>query len=602
MNKKRMVSVFCSFMMVLSMMFAGAPAVLAAPEAQKEDEKSHNTYLKGIKGVNLTINFTKFGTEFQAFDILSADTEKIDIEAEAEDPRASVEISGNENLESGYNRIAIKVTAENGINTREYGVTVYKRASDDLSSNADLKSISGLKLNEAFDKERLHYTAVVAADVLYLDQFSYETDHTEAYAHAGGVYQMLQVGENLVTINVTAQDGTAKEYTIVVTREGAQEQTSSNANLQGIYGLDLKETFDKDKTEYTASVSNETAYLYGLYAVAEDGLAAVSIENQNTELIVGENLIKIKVTAQNGDEKVYQINVTREEKKPLSSNADLKAITGITLNETFDKNHLEYTASVGRDVDRIEITAEAEDQDSYVAVYGNHYLSLGENIVNIMVYATDGTSKNYVLNINRGNVSSNTNIRAISGIELDNPFSNDVLSYYSLVPYEISALDLKVETEDPGAMVSVRGAVQSLKVGMNIIQVEVTAESGQSKVVNITVERAPSTEISSDASITKLYGGLIVNEQMKPDQLDYTAQWDGTYGSNTITIDANQYANIHVSGTSANGEGIIAWLESQYQGVTVFHVENMAKGENVLSLDVTAQNGDVKTYTIKVTK
>lgn len=527
MDKKRMriTSVFCALMMALSVLFTGTSTVLAASTVQKEEDKSHNTYLKDIKGVNLTINFTKFGKEFQAFDILSAATDKVKIEAEAEDPKATVKINGNENLVTGYNRISIQVTAENGINTREYGVTIYKRGSDNLSSNADLKAIHGIKLNETFNKARLNYTATVAEDVLYLDGFSFETDHAEAQAYANGVYHMLNVGENLVTINVTAQDGTIKEYKITVTREGAQDQISSNANLQGIYGLDLEETFDKNKTEYTAKVSNGVTYLYGVYAVAEDATSIVTIEGQyTTELKVGENLVKIKVFAQDGTEKVYQIKVTRE------------------------------------------VAAEEEKEEEQKPL------------------------------------SSNTRIKAINGIDLDDSYSNDVLSYYTLVSYKVSSLDLEVETEDSKAEVSIRGAAKKLEIGMNLIQVTVTAENGQSRVVNITVEREPSTEISSDASVSKIYGSLMLNEPIKADKSDYTAKWDHTYGANEINIDADQYANIRVSGTSANGKNITARLEYQYQGTNIFSVDNIAKGENLLSIEVTAQNGDVKIYTIKVTK
>lgn len=596
-------SVFCALMMALSILFTGTPTVLAAPAAIEEEEKSHNTYLQNIRGVNLTIGFSKYGKEFQTFDILSANTDKVNIYAYAEDPKATVTVSGNDNLVPGYNRISIKVTAENGINTREYGVTVYKRASDDLSSNADLKAIKGIKLNETFEKNRLNYTAAVAGDVLYLDDFGYETDHAEAQAYANGVYNMLNVGENFVSIYVTAQDGTAKAYNITVTREGQEDQVSSNTNLQGIYGLDLAEEFDKGKTEYTAKVSSDVTYLYSLYAVAEDARSIVTVENQyTTELKVGENLVKIRVAAQNGTEKVYQIKVTREEQKPVSSNANLKAIKGVELNEKFDKNSLEYTAFVDRNVEYLDITAETEDKEAYVSIYGNNQLSLGENLVNIWVYATDGTYKNYVLRVNRGNVSSNTKIKAINGIDLNNSYSNDVLSYYSLVPYEVSSLDLEVETEDSKAEVSIRGATKKLQIGMNLIQVIVTAENGQSRVVNITVEREPSTEISSDASISEIYGSLILNEPVKADKLDYTAKWDDTYGGNQINMDANQYANIRISGIAANGKNVTARLESQYQGTNIFSVDNIAKGENLLSVEVTAQNGDVKIYTIKVTK
>ena len=70
-------------------------------------------------------NITKYNTEVE-------DTmEKLNILAIAEDERAKVEIVGGEKLEYGNNTINIKVTAVNGITTKNYVVNVYRRTKEE---------------------------------------------------------------------------------------------------------------------------------------------------------------------------------------------------------------------------------------------------------------------------------------------------------------------------------------------------------------------------------------------------------------------------------------------------------------------------------------
>lgn len=67
----------------------------------------------------------------------------------------------------------------------------------------------------------------------------------------------------------------------------------------------------------------------------------------------------------------------------------------------FDKNILEYSITVDNDVDSLDITAVAEDQTSTVRIYGNSNFKVGENIVKIIVTASDGSERTYVIKVNK---------------------------------------------------------------------------------------------------------------------------------------------------------------------------------------------------------
>lgn len=103
---------------------------------------SSNNYLKTLEIADYDIDFDKLVNNYIIK--VSSDVNSLDIKAIAEDSRASVEITGNENFKTGDNTVVIKVTAENG-DVNEYKITVNKKApkksavtvTDDSSNTAE---------------------------------------------------------------------------------------------------------------------------------------------------------------------------------------------------------------------------------------------------------------------------------------------------------------------------------------------------------------------------------------------------------------------------------------------------------------------------------
>ncbi|CAM3606708.1 cadherin-like beta sandwich domain-containing protein [Marinicrinis lubricantis] len=131
-------------------------------------------------------------------------------------------------LSLGSNLVSIMVTAENGIDTANYTVLIWR----ELSSNADLIDIkmSSGTLVPDFEAARTQYQLEVPHDMT-------EISVTAAAQDAGAVVKVngivwpsgvssspitLSEGENTITIEVTAQDGvTTKVYVIQVMRQSA---------------------------------------------------------------------------------------------------------------------------------------------------------------------------------------------------------------------------------------------------------------------------------------------------------------------------------------------------------------------------------------------
>ena len=141
----------------------------------------------------------------------------------------------------------------------------------------------------------------------------------------------LAVGSNVVTIEVTAEDGVTKQtYTVTVTRA---EPPSTDATLSGLKLSDVDfGTFDSTTTSYTAAVANSVSETTVTPAVNDPGadyvvrLDEVEDADGTVSLAVGANVITVEVTAEDGSTKqTYTITVTRAE--PPSTDATLSGLT-----------------------------------------------------------------------------------------------------------------------------------------------------------------------------------------------------------------------------------------------------------------------------------
>lgn len=192
---------------------------------------------------------------------------------------------------------------------------------------------------------------------------------------------------------------------------------STNANLSN---LGIKPTeydfhnFKSSKTSYTATVPYEVENVEVWYETA-DSKATVSISG-NENLKVGQNTIKVVVTAESGTQKTYTITVTRKaEGVAVEPQAEaptgetqqwseveknnteyvetvpgegLKSLTisGVTLDPEFDTNIYEYNAVIREKIDSLDIIAEATSESYKIVISGNENLIDGENLITIRVY------------------------------------------------------------------------------------------------------------------------------------------------------------------------------------------------------------------------
>ena len=478
-------------------------------------------------------------------------------------------------LSVGQSIISVVVTAED--KTQKIYTVVVNRASAAQSSDASLSalSLSSGTLSPSFASNKIVYSASVtngtsSITVTPTEGHSEQTITVNGTAVSSGSASSsisLSVGQNIISVVVTAEDNTQKTYTVVVNRASATQ--SNNADLSAIslsIGT-LSPSFGANKTVYSASVSNSTSSITVTPTEGQSGQSitvngtAVASDSASSSLAlsVGQNIISVVVTAENNTQKTYTVVVTRAG-ADQSSNTNLSALSlsNGTLSPVFSASKTVYSASVANSTSNLTVTPTEEQSAQTITVNGTSVtsgsasssiaLSTGQNIILVVVTAEDGTQKTYTVVVNRANAakSGNANLSALSlssgtlspSFDADHTvYMVDVLNSTSTIkvtPTEgQSAQTIKVNGTSVNSG-EASGAV-ALQVGNNPISVLVIAENGRQKSYLLFVHRASATP-SSNASL----GGLSLSSgtlfpSFSTNKTVYSASVTNSTASITIT-------------------------------------------------------------------
>jgi len=173
-----------------------------------------------------------------------------------------------------------------------------------------------------------------------------------------------------------------------------EQEKSKNNNLKRleITEMEIEPEFSKEITEYYLIVDLTVEELE-IIALAEDPKATVNVYN-NEELVEGENIIKIIVTAEDGTQKQYTIFVTKTD-NAIAANANLKSlnIKGFEIYPAFKNKIYKYNLTIDEKITFVEVEAEAENENATIEISGNDNLVEGNNTITITVTAEDGVTK-----------------------------------------------------------------------------------------------------------------------------------------------------------------------------------------------------------------
>jgi len=258
--------------------------------------------------------FNVAGYDVTDADVVSVSplTTEVDVVADPNDPEATVEIIGGSELVPGDNDLIVIVTAADGETTQEYFVTITVELNTD--TNVESITVNGEAVDDGGSFDVPAFTEAVEVEVVTVDpDATFVIDGNEG----------LVVGENTVTITVTAADETTTQdysITVVVAPSNDASVSQISVNWSDLDGPQSATVSDGDTLDLPALT-------YEVEVVVEptDPEATYEIEG-GTGLVLGENILIITVIAADG---VANSTTTVVLNVLPSSDA---SIAGITVN------------------------------------------------------------------------------------------------------------------------------------------------------------------------------------------------------------------------------------------------------------------------------
>lgn len=289
-------------------------------------------------------------------------------------------------------------------------------------------------------------------------------------------------------------------------------------NAKNLWGFLAPINYDKNKLTLTKVTGNDFGVEVGKNFVADSSSGkngsvkvATLVFKATSNFKVGESATISLGTAEGSDGENTlvgsgsSIKITVAAPKNSNNNLGSLSIKDQTIN--FNKNTLNYSLVVNHDVEKINISATAEDKTAKVTGMGDKDLNLYSNIFEVVVTAENGNQKVYTIEVIRKDIDGN-----VKELSKDNTLSNLEVSGYNFIfdsnieEYTILLKDITKELEviadasDKNATVTINN-VTKYKEGNNIIEVLVVAENGDEKIYKINAINLNKEEVKDNNTV-----------------------------------------------------------------------------------------------------
>lgn len=354
------------------------------------------------------------------------------------------------------------------------------------------------------------------------------------------------------TVKLTVTTGTIKSFEASLTGDGTYFSSTSNAFQEN---SSISDVFEK-KVQVLALEKAGTGKI-----TLKDIKA---MDDENNEVTISEVSTTVKVLDNNS----FLTNIKLDDK-----NID-------TYGVTFAPNTTNYTINITKK-SSINISVEKSSTVS-VAGIGTKNLTCGVNNIDITATSEDKTkTTTYKLVINR-TCDSDTTLKniVISSGKLNPSYVASTRSYNVDVTKDIDKITINAVKNNETQKVT--GVVKdyALKFGENKFTITVVAENGNSKDYVITVNRQDTRSTNNNLKSLEIEEGKL-NKEFKSDVLEY--QMKVLYDVTKLNIKyetEEEHAKVEVLGD----------------------VNKLKENENIITLKVTSEKGDVKEYKLVVTR
>ena len=261
-----------------------------------------------------------------------------------------------------------------------------------------------------------------------------------------------------------------------------------------------------------------------------------------------------------------------------SNDSSLKKLTleELDISSIFKSNKLDYEIKLPYNYDKINIVAEANSGTAKINGAGRRYLNEGNNVYNIIVTASDGTSTTYKITIIREEANDDATLKnlVIEGFVLNPKFKSDVYKYNLDVGKEVEEITIKGDPTYEYAKIYGTGTFR-LATGINTYYVKVMAENGNEGKYEIVINK--------NLGSSKLNSLEVKGYNLEPQFTSDTYTYKLTVKNNVKTLD-------------------IKALASDNDQVEIIGNENLKDGENEVIIRVTGNDKTTTTYKLIVNK
>ena len=351
-----------------------------------------------------------------------------------------------------------------------------------FSSDTELTDKSPLSLK--FEHES-GFTGETPVAVL---TFKVKPDASKAETRISVVGKVTQAGSGTETDTIKNLEEASKVIQIRSTDNTLKDLKVNGETVinfsPSTYSYSMQVDSNVTNAEIGATLNNSTATFIDKFGP------------RNVGLEYGENKIEVKVKSASGEDKIYVINITRNDNRGSNNNLKNIIINSGDVKINFDQNVLEYRIKTYK-LTKIDVVCETVDPKAKCAVKASEKPEVGPNNIEITVTSEDGKNKIYKVVLDNQDRELNVTLKSIKVIakeeevELSPAFRPDILDYevkynpkYNgnlvIIP-EISAKEDDVKYDEA----LLESTLEDLKVGSKV-EIKVFAPDGTVNLYTIT--------------------------------------------------------------------------------------------------------------------
>jgi hypothetical protein len=518
--------------------------VVTAGDATTKQNYTLRVNVASLSSVNTLSTFTINGsaaTDRSSVN-LPAGTASVSVVALPTDSNASVLVAGRSALRGGNNTLTVTVTAVDG-SVKTYTVTLNVNV---LSSDKTLKTLT---VNGVATSTGSTINLPAATSAVNVAATANDSDAAVTYSGANG----LRVGNNTLTITVTAADASSTSYTVtLVVAALSTDKTLSTFTING--------TTVSDGGVVTLAAGTQAV---SVVAIPNDVNSTATITGRSG-LVTGSNTVSVAVTSQDGSTKTYSVTAN------VAALSSIKTLSVFTVNDAATSSGSTITLPAGTAA--VTVVATPTDSNAIVSISGKTGLSAGNNTLTVVVTAENGTTATYLVTLKVLELSGDTTIKTIT---INDTTLVQVGGTYNVAPGIATVDTIRVATNDPTAQALVSGNTNLIN-GRNTVNIRVTAQNGTvanytfTIVVNLASNDATLKTLTINGQQIVVNGVRVINSKITVDETSNDL--------NVSAISNDPAANVEIDGDL----GLINGIDS------------------TLMITVTSTDGTVKTYKVLV--